>query len=108
MPAYFNPYVVAATGRNDAEAVTGRERGRAKVALHCADLPERVPCVGRQQLVEHPFDRVEGEGPRRELQLTGGRDDVRALAGVQDQRVSIRTNDGCQQRGYERHNLSTG
>ena len=70
MPANFNPDVVAAARRHDAEGLARREGGSAKVAkivLHRAHLVERLARLGRQQLVEHPFHGVQGERARRKL-----------------------------------------
>ena len=76
--------------------------------LHGADFVERLARLGWQQLVEHPFHRVQGERARRKLFLAGGSDDVGALARMKDERVSIGANDCGQQRGYERHSSPKG
>ena len=94
MPSDFNPDVVAAASGDDAEALAWCEaRGHSEVVLHGADVVERLARFGRQQLVEHPFHRVEGERARCQLELARGSDHVRAFARMEDESVPIGAND---------------
>ena len=79
MPANFNPDVLAAASRHDAEGLARRESGRTKLVLHGADFVERLARLGGQQLVEHPFHRLQGERARRQLQLAGRSDPFRLV-----------------------------
>src|SRR5690349_5337981 len=103
MTADFDPDVVATAGRHHAEGLARREARRREIVLHSADLVQRLTRLGRQQLVEHALDRVERERARSKLELPCRRDDVGTLPRVEDERVSVGTNDGGQQRLYEGH-----
>jgi hypothetical protein len=94
MPADFNPQVFPAARGDDAETLAGSERGKPEVVLDGADVVERLTRLDRQQLVEHPFDCIERKGTRRELYLARRSDNVRTLARMKDERVSVCPNNG--------------
>ena len=76
--------------------------------LNRSKLVERLAGIGREQLVQHAPDCVQRQRTGRKLQLASRRHDVRALAGMEDERVSIGANNGGQERIYERHNFPKG
>ena len=108
MPADFNPDVLPAASRYDAEGLTRREGGRPKIVLHGANVVQYLARLEGQQLVEHPFHGFQGERTGRKVQVPCGGDDIRALARMKDERVPIGADDGGQQRVYKRHSSPTG
>ena len=96
MTADFDPDVVATAGCHYAEGLARRKARRRKIVLHGADLVQRLTRFGRQQLVEHSPDRVERERARGKLELPCRRDDVGTLSCVEDERISVGSNDGSQ------------
>ncbi len=69
MPADFNPDVLAAASRDDAEGLTGREGVGPKIVLHGANFVEHLARLEGQQLVEHPFHGFQGERTGRKVHV---------------------------------------
>ncbi len=88
-PANLGPDVVAAA-RGDDRKVFARELGqRRQLVLHGPELVEGVLQFDRQQLGDDAVDRFERQAATRKIHLAGGRDDVRFVAGVQNQGFAV-------------------
>ena len=85
----FRPDVVAAARGDDREVLAGELGHRRELVLHGAELVQGVLQLRRQQLSDDPVDRFEREAAAREVHLSGGRHDVRLVAGVHDERFAI-------------------
>ena len=87
MPANFNPDVVSAASRDDAEGLATREAWRCEIVLYRSDVVEGLTRLRRKQLVEHPLYGIERERARCQLQLPRRRDDVWTLTRMKDEGV---------------------
>ena len=87
--ADLGPDVVATARRDDREVLAGELGHRRQLVLHRAELVERVLQLNRQQLRDDAVDRFEREAAARQIHLSSGRDDVRLVAGVHDERFAI-------------------
>jgi hypothetical protein len=97
MTANFHPDVVAASRRDNRKPLVRDRRERVEFLLDSAELCEGLLRSWRNQLPKNPRNRFEGQRARRQLHLSGRRNNVRTLANMQDERVPISTNNGGQQ-----------
>jgi hypothetical protein len=67
MPSNFDPDIIAAAGGDDAERLARGKRGRSEIVLDGAELVERPPGIGGQELVQHAFHRIKRQGARCEF-----------------------------------------
>ena len=65
--------------------------------LSGAELVERTQHLRGQELPDDAIDGVEGEPARRQIDLTGRRDDVRLVARVHDEGFTIEVHDGLKE-----------
>ena len=85
----LGPDIVAAARGDDGEVLAGELGHRRQLVLDGAELLERVLQLGRQQLRDDAVDRFERQAAARQIHLAGGRDDVRLVAGVHDERFAV-------------------
>src|SRR5688572_14602421 len=104
MATNLDPDIVAAARRDGGEPFVREDSRDRQVVLNRAEVVERLSRLRRQQLGDHPGHRLESQRTRGNLGLSGWRNDIRALARMEDERVTVRTNNRGQERGYERHN----
>jgi hypothetical protein len=103
VPAQFDPDVVATARRYDRETIARRGRAFVEFVFDRAHLAQRAQRVGREQLRQHALHGAEAEALLRELDWTAGGNDIRLLAHVQDEGITVTADDCGQERIYERH-----
>lgn len=87
--ADLGPEVVAAAGGDHGEMLARKLFKAWQLVLRRAKLVEGILKFDRQQLRNDTADRFEREPATGELDLPGRRDDIRLVAGVQDERLAV-------------------
>ncbi len=87
--ADLGPDVVAAAGGDHGEMLARKLFKAWQFVLRRAKLVEGILKFDRQQLRNDTADRFEREPATGEPDLPGRRDDIRFVAGVQDERLAI-------------------
>jgi hypothetical protein len=88
-PADLGPHIVA-TARHDHRELLSWKLGEPRqVVLGRAKFVKRVLEFHGQQLRDDAVDSLERQAAVRKLDLPGWRDDIRLVAGMQDERLAI-------------------
>jgi hypothetical protein len=99
----FHPDIVATSRGHNRKAFVRDDRQRGQFVLDRTEFLEGFRCCRGNQLPQNPGDGLERERPRRQFDLARGRDHIRTLADMQNERVAVSADDGGQQGFDEGH-----
>jgi hypothetical protein len=97
LAANLGPEIVAASSRDDREALSRKFDDWRQFELRGAELVERSLRFNGQKLVDDAVHCGEGQPAGRKIHLPSGRDDIRLLANMQYERFAVGRDDGLKQ-----------